>query len=518
MPGRHLSNNESRLLHLWDNPPANLARPQLRKIEIGGGTGLRGIDGLVVPFRYPITAICGNNGVGKSTILGLAALAHHSPKGWHVHLGNTSSHHFGGDRTYYTFSNFFVSGHGEPAANGVSVTWRYFQKGAEHSLTFKKKRSGWGRYVQRPEREVDFLPLGRILPAHESTGIRTTFMKAPRRISSIRNAPLDGDSCKLLSFIMGRKYSEAEVQQSWRYTFQRCHAGVQYTAFNMGAGESCMIALLHLVQRMPSGGLLVIEEIEAGLHSQAQVRLATTLVSISLRKQIQIICSTHSGIFLDSLPRQARLVMKRSVQGHEVVESPSTRFAMYEMTGQVQPELIIYCEDKTAVILVEEALPQNLRLRVTIQDVGSDATVIRQGVSHLRSGFVMKSLCVLDGDCSAGQIDAWNSEERGDRNNLSVDYIILPGDHMPPERWALSQLSHNAYRNAFAGVFACSIPEADAHIQALGVDLNHHDMGFTLHQRTGLDPTDCIRRTMRAFALPHPQLEALRVKVSSLLG
>ena len=78
MPGRSLSADETNLLDFWQNPPAAFPRPMLRRIEIGGGTGLRGIDGLFVPFRYPITALCGRNGVGKSTVLALAALAHHS--------------------------------------------------------------------------------------------------------------------------------------------------------------------------------------------------------------------------------------------------------------------------------------------------------------------------------------------------------------------------------------------------------------------------------------------------------
>ena len=157
--------------------------------------------------------------------------------------------------------------------------------------------------------------IGADLPANESTGVRAKFTRAPSLRNAVTNAPLDRDSCQLLSFIMGKPYGQAAAQQSWRYTFQRCHAGIQYTAFNMGAGESCMIALLHLAQHMPRGGLIVIEEIEAGLYPQAQIRLAEALIKIGLRKQIQFICSTHSAVFLDSLPRQARLLLKANQSG-----------------------------------------------------------------------------------------------------------------------------------------------------------------------------------------------------------
>ena len=117
-----------------------------------------------------------------------------------------------------------------------------------------------------------------------------------------------------------------------------------------------MIALLHLMQRMPNSGLLVIEELEAGLHPQAQVRLVEALVDISLRKHIQVICSTHSEIVLDRLPREARLLIRRSGNEHSTTEFPSTRFALYEMSGTTQPELAVYCEDNVARVMIQEAL------------------------------------------------------------------------------------------------------------------------------------------------------------------
>lgn len=77
MPGRNLSNDEQHLLGFWEAPPNNLARPLLRAIEITGGNGLRTLGSVRLPFNYPITAICGKNGTGKSTALALAALAFH---------------------------------------------------------------------------------------------------------------------------------------------------------------------------------------------------------------------------------------------------------------------------------------------------------------------------------------------------------------------------------------------------------------------------------------------------------
>ena len=105
MPGRHLSDDETGLLNLWNNPPPNLVRPFLGSVAVSGG--LRGIAALLVPFRFPIAALCGKNGVGKSTILALAALAHHSPPGWNIPNWLYQPRSKSSDRSYYTFGDFF---------------------------------------------------------------------------------------------------------------------------------------------------------------------------------------------------------------------------------------------------------------------------------------------------------------------------------------------------------------------------------------------------------------------------
>lgn len=513
MPGKHLSTEEERLLKLWKNPPDDTGRPILRSIEIYGGTGLRGIKSLIVPFRYPVTAICGNNGVGKSTILALSVLACHSPVDWFVHWGNPGSKRSGGDRTYYTFSDFFVYGKDDKAPDNVSITWRHFHNRKELSINFTKGKR-WGPYTKRLEREVDFLPLARIIPAYEMSGVRTVF-KNPK--VNVYNTPLDDLFRKRLSFIMGKEYKQAEIQKSKHFTFQRCNSNTHYTAFNMGGGEYCMIELLYLLQRLPRGGLLVIEEAEAGLHPQAQIRLAQILITICLQKHLQIICSTHSKIFLDALPRQARLVLKKAGDEHSVCESPSTRFAMYEMTGKFHPELIIYCEDYFAATLIKEALTEELRLRVKIQAAGSDANVIKQGISHIRSGFEMTSLCVLDGDCSIQTVEKWIKSERENRDDIEPEYLLLPGDNLAPEKWLIAQFNHRVYQLEFAKQFTCSSTDALSHIEAINIDLDHHNIGFILHQRTNIDEKDCICRVIRAVASRHPQLDELRDKVKNLL-
>lgn len=514
MPGRRLSSDERALLGVWERGSDASVPAPLRSVAVGGGSGLRGLDGLLVPFRYPVTAICGANGVGKSTVLALCALAYQSPDGWFVHRGLTQPQHADATRSNYTFQDFFVQAHGDAPIVGVTVTWRYERSGGELSAAVTKNAQRWNGYASRPIRSVHFLPLGRIMPAHEITGVRSAFVTPP---SAAELVSLNDASRAELSYIMGREYGAADIQRARRWTLQRCVAGSSYTAFNMGGGESCMIALLHLLQSLPDGGMLVVEEIEAGLHPQAQARLAERLVRVALRRRIQIICTTHSEVFLDALPRPARLLLRRHANEHVAFESPSTRFALADMSGRVQPELVIYCEDFVAAVLIEEALPAHVRSRVRIRDVGSSATVVRQAVSHVRSGLGIPQLCVLDGDCSDADLAGWLRAERGERTDLVIECAILPGTGLPPEKWALEQLRLEPYDAELAGQLGCALYEARSHVEAMAVDIDHHDAAFSLARRTGVERADCVRRMMRAFALRHPQLTALRARVESLL-
>ena len=224
---------------------------------------------------------------------------------------------------------------------------------------------------------------------------------------------------------------------------------------------------------------------------------------------MQVVCSTHSEPFLDALPRQARILLRNPGEDHEALESPSTRFAVYEMAGQIQPELTIYCEDLFAKLLIEEVLPHDVRVRCSVREIGDWATVIRQGVSHLRSGYVMRDLCVLDGDCSATELESQVTSESGSHQEHRPEWLLLPGG-LAPEKWTAEQLRLPIYRSRFAVEFNCSIARANELIDAVHAELDHHNLGHRLQQMTGMDSQDCIRRTMRSFAPVHPQLEALR--------
>ncbi len=522
MPGLKLSREEQRLSEFWDRPPSDFDRPLLRQLRLEGDPGLRGLTSLVMPFPYPLTVICGRNGVGKSTVLALAALSARPPGEWNVYWGNTRPRMRPGARPRYEFGDFFHRPHAAPRPNGLCLTWVLMDRGTEREIVDRMEGNRWvsvvdaGRHPRRsgrPVREIDYIPMSRILPPSEFGALRAAFNGGACDHTEV----LDDSSLANLSYIMGRRYQRAETQYIRGLGLSACTAEAEYSGFDMGSGENSLIVLLSRLQVARRGSLLVIEEIELGLHPEAQERLMQVLITFCLEKKVQIVCTTHSEVVIDTAPRRARVLLRRNGTAHEALDDVSTRFAIHEMTGRSQPELMVYTEDTFAAAMVEESLTGPQRARITVRDVGSNVRLAHQAIAHLRMNPQLRALSVFDGDCAETEVNRWIAEERAERRNLRPEWLLLPGDGLAPERWLVRELAADAYRDALAHELNCAPAVAAGHINAMGVEPEHHDCGHVLAQRTGLDLAAAQRAAVRAVARSHPALQPLRDRINELL-
>lgn len=520
MPGRRLSNAERSLADFWENPPANFPKPLLRSIAVDGDPGLRGVKRMTVPFLYPLTVVCGRNGVGKSTLLALATLSAKPPDGWSPFWGNTKPR--GSQSINYAFRDFFHRTAGSPPMDGMQLTWVSMFRGNEIERTQRYNGRRWvnvadpGRNPNNLElgpREIDFIPISRIMPASELAALRSTFT-GNEQAQVVQLTPA---AVQQLSFIMGKQYQSAEVRFAKGLVLPKCHSQADYTGFDMGGGEGSVILLLARLQDMPKGGLVIIEEVELALHQEAQVRLMEVLVSYCATRRLQIICTSHSEAVIDAVPRNARVLLSKLEDEHQATSAVSTRFAVHQMLGAVQPELEIITEDAFAAALVGEAIAGDLRPRVRIQDIGSNAVLARQAVANLRTRPDIACLSVFDGDCTEADVNGWIDSERAERA-LHPSFLILPGNGVAPEKWVLQQLQVDAYRDLLALEIGCSAQIAAGHVAAMTVDLDHHDCGHTLHMRTGISRDEARRLVIKAVARSHPELDLLRARVKEMLG
>ena len=520
MPGRQLNDNERRLLRFWEEPPGTFDVPLLKGVTIEGPVALRGIEGLRVPFDYPITGICGRNGVGKSTILALSAFSGRRPREWRVGGWPTLPSRAQPVRATYGWSDFFFRHFSDPPHDGLRIRFTYAQAGNDIEITRRRNRRGWStvpdpgrsRGARFPERPLEFVTLARILPPSELQGVRLKFGK--RRPVEVNE--LDARTRQRMSYVFGRSYESIEVQDVGGVRLARCSAGSQYSGFDMGAGENAAIGILTSLDSLPRGGLLLVEEIEHGFHPEAQRRLIEVLTEMAWEGRRQIIFTTHSEHVVDSLPRQGRVLLRRMSGVHAAMPGPTTRLAMADMTGVPQPEATIYVEDYFASVLVKYCLPKEVKVRVRVVPVGDRIAVARQLEAHLRGPNEGPVMCVLDGD--SGDRDMTRLRQVFDQFEQEARYARLPGGEMPPERWVVRELGVDPYLAQFASRMECSEAEAAEELERLRALQDHHEVPYVLGERWGYSRGEAIRLLVSGIARAHPELDGVRDMVGELVA
>lgn len=404
---------------------------------------LRGWSGQTVNFQFPVVAIVGENGSGKSTILKTAACAYK----------NRDS-----KKIYYP-SAFFVKTYWDTIEN-VTLSFRIRRGNDTKNYSIRKPTKRWS-VPDRPERDVFIFDVSRTLPLDASAG----YAKIARLAAGDIASDIVGDEYRgHLSHILGRDYQNArfvrpDVDQSREVGLLQRGFG-EISQFHQGAGEDTTLDLFRVLESIPQYSLLIIDEVEASLHPRAQRRLVRFLLWFSRQKKIQVILSTHSPYILRELPPQARILLLPGQSGIEIIYGTTPEFAMTKIDEDMHPEAHIFVEDREARIMLREILVTHPRAteilpRLSIQEAGAANVIQTLGQLAASDRLPYKSLGVLDGD----QPD-------------SQGCIKLPGDRAP-EMLVFEQLRAENWPNLPArfGIGAGSLFD---YLQDAMRDPDHH--------------------------------------------
>jgi len=483
MPGTRLSQQEKRLLQWWETA-SSFPYPILKGIVIQArepGSGLRGIERLDLEFKAPVSVIIGKNGSGKSTILALAALAYHSPDGF---FARGAWRKRGAKRSYYTFRNFFFRGPNDPDITGIQIKWRYLSSASppeETHIGLTKRSEKWMHYDRRPERPVHFVGITRALPAIEQSTLRRFF---GHRARGQQVMSLNSVSLGYLNYIMNRRYQNAETLRSSKNVVKHeirklTLPEYSYSSFNMGSGEDILIELLSLIQDSPDGSLIVIEEIEFGLHPEALEKLAEVIIKIALARKIQFVISSHSQFFVDNLPRESRVLIEREGGNLHIVYGPATRYALGKISTARSPEIKIFCEDTVAAEIIASSLSAEHRRRALIVPIGDKKATFDAAYFHNKTHTRERCLVVFDGDVSTNEINGWCRN-----GQTSIKYVSLPFG-TAPERWLLDTLRQPEGKSHLAAYLRASEPEVNSLIDSMDSRTDPHDVFEPICERYG---------------------------------
>ena len=397
-----ISKEVRRLERAWQNETAWPKR--LNWIEI---QNLRGWAGQRIRFPFPIVAISGENGSGKSTIIQACAAVYqrYESKGSVKQKG-----------TKYA-SDFFPGTFWDEITN-AAVRYGYTEGKETKSGSIRKHTERWKGNSDRPLRPVQFLDLSRIVPI----GGRLGYAKIAKSTHVEASAEkFDDVRLARLSNILGHKYDQAKMALADVDAERRIpvltRTSSAYSGYHQGQGETTVAELIQA--DLPKYGLLLIDEIESSLHPRAQRRLIRDLANVCREREIQIILTTHSPYVLEELPKEARIQIFEQEGERQAMIGVSPEFALSRMDDVQHPECELYAEDDRAATLITEMLSQrdrDLSSRTLVTTYGAASVGYQLGQMVAGKRFLRAVGVFLDGDCAE-----------------AVGCCVLPGDQAPEE-------------------------------------------------------------------------------------
>jgi predicted ATPase len=343
-------------------------------------------------FSWPITAIAGTNGSGKTTILQLCSAAYvRSTGGRNYKIGDWVRAALKDETPAFSDSS--------------AVTFSFWNDAPGFSIPYRRDRTRWN-YPRRnnPERLVQFIGISTFAPRIERRDRLHVFRS---QIEVKATAQLDNDMLNSMSKIMGVSYDSGAMHTvglakgSWSDELpvvNRSQYG--YAEPHMGAGEQKVIRIMRALEALQKRSLILLEEPEITLHPDAQRGLAWYLMNLTKHKGHQIILTTHSSELFEALPAEARVLIIRHKSGVDVVPRAPYIAAARELSGVANTNKdLILVEDHVAQTLLTsifEKCDRALLNNACIVPVGS-ATEVYQLVQTFRTEGV-RAIGVRDPD------------------------------------------------------------------------------------------------------------------------
>lgn len=375
----------------------------LKRIKL---SPFRHIADITLNFIHPISVIAGTNRSGKSTILMALACSHFDFKKRNIHNGYLERH------TWSSIMQF-------TSQDKQKIDWTYFityklgnkeetKRGQRKAST--KKWNGIGKKeTQFTNRQVIFLDLDRISPARNFG--RAIFNKSQKaavtNITAVNIPRIE----KYLSYVLEENFKLNKLASHLDKDIFKYSNSNEYSSYNAATGEEVLTKIIIDIIEAPDHSLILIDEIEVGLHPKIQRRLIQALYNIARNDSKQFILTSHSPSILSSLPDKARVFIEKVSDGNfKAIPNISVNAALSKMDSISYPLVDLYCEDKEAKKIIQKAISA-IQLENALTNFADLINIIVSGSgdkthtyfkSHqetypykrIKTGYA----CILDGD------------------------------------------------------------------------------------------------------------------------
>lgn len=458
-----------------------MTKTRLKSLEI---ESFRALKNITIPIANKITVICGKNGTSKSSLLGLAA-----------HGFNFNRDHISGEHLKYEslLSTRFVSLPSEhfriskdydtTGSMQVAVHWYDGYTSADQSMKIKlynsadrdapraivrdntsvntSSPSGKNNTSVKATHPVIYLSLKRLLPIAQ----RFKYDKISDPQFDDYKKDFINISKKILS-----KTGISEVTKTGGTITSASPHGDNYDHLAVSVGEDNIgqiaLSILSFVKlekeyKNYKGGLLLIDEADAGLFPAAQISLIKTLIKYCKHLNLQVIITSHSPLIIEEIHSMAlrgganaedykvvyltdsygRLEVKENISWPEI--HAELLLKTIEITPNLSlPKINVYCEDSEG----HAFLSALIRTRATRSCINPVKKVSLGGNFFISlaeskiSEFTTRSIVVLDGD-KKGDIA---KKLKKIQNNI----MTFPAD-LPPDQLIFEMLYNLESNNVF---------------------------------------------------------------------
>lgn len=461
-------------------------------------SNVRSFNRQTINFDFPVTAIIGTNGGGKSTVLGAAALAYKSIKP--------------GD--FFPKSNI-----GDNSMANWRIDYEIIDRSVNKAAPFTRNArfvSAKWRRDNIPDREVIFIPIQRTVPANEQAKFKHFIGLVQNNKDDIVIESIEQDILANVGRILGKDASGYQRISLKTDPSKSILVGLKktndYSQFHFGAGEASIIDMVIKLEAASDNALILIEEIENGLHPLATRKMVEYLFDVTKRKKCQIIFTTHSEYALDVLPPKAiwGCIDGVAYQGKLTIES------LRALTGAVAKDRAIFVEDEFAADLCNEVVRQyapELLSQTEIHKAGGFPYVVEVLKHHNSNPTIKnKAVAVIDGD----------NPSLSEPN----DYVLELPDGAP-EAVVFGYILNNAEKVAALVQQRCQCPSISQDnivkaIKKVSVDTTDHHLYFVkLGDELGYISEIIVRRGLCSIYVQNssaelkPLVEGLREKLGS---
>lgn len=393
---------------------------------------VRGFNGASIRFDFPVTALVGPNGAGKTTVLGVAGIIYEEvqPRRFFARGG-----------TYDTSMSGWRLEYDVVSSNKRSPRTASYTEENEDG-----RRSKWNRNAL--PRPVKVIGVNRTLPVAERSDV---YKFASNNFIGVNEENFQADVITAVESVLGKaaaNYFRVDADEKGKNSIlakresQNLDPG--YSEFHFGAGEASIIRIISEIEAVENNALILIEEIENGLHPIATQRLVEYLVRVARRKGCQVIFTTHSNAALRPLPGEAVWSSYRGklTQGKLDVES------LRALTGEIDASLAVFAEDAFGSLVGEVTLRRYIEIshqRIDFKSIeihalgGASPARDQAKFTHQSPASRFPAIALLDGD---------KRSERGYRPGMDEGLTIsneaivtfLPG-HSDPELHIFDEIS-----------------------------------------------------------------------------